>query len=276
MRLRARATQRARVTNRRITQVPSRDLAMDEYVDLVELVDGCKNDARGRKAKQSIIMSHIKSTPDADLLDVLLALQQHRCINLRTEPLMSVLTWKESKSSGDVSDATHPGFYLASTLSTCAVSDMPEVMNKFLEATPRVDVISVLRFIRKAGFIGADDEALVSDDIIDWNKPSNDGKVSPEWHNVWSGVSGRGLPLPGPMVDAHTTGAASTQLNEIREMDEPTAAMSGARSEIARRAGETWRYTVYSIHAVCAPILAQAHPVRLHRALRSCIIRLRM
>ena len=184
----------------RKAEMSGNDSATDEQIsELAGLIDGCKNDARGCKAKQSIIMSHIRSTADTNLLDVLLALHQLRCITLRKEPLLTVLAWKDSKSSGDVGDATHPGFYLANTLSTCAVGDMPQVMNKFLEATPRVDVISVLRFIRKAGFISASDEALMSDDVVDWTKPSPDGKLSPDWHSIWSGVEGRELPLPGPM-----------------------------------------------------------------------------
>lgn len=163
-----------------------------EMQELAEAVNGCHDDGAGCKAKLKLVKAHVSST-GTDIIDVMFYLHLQKCVLIKTTALLGLIKWRKPSSQAaiELSDATHPGLYLSSALIACAPSDMGAFVGTYLEANPQSDVVDILRYVNRRGFVSIETDTLVSDDVTQWPKPDQGGK---KWEQLW----GEPLPSAGP------------------------------------------------------------------------------
>ena len=89
----------------------------DGLQELANLINGCRDDAEGRRSKQSIVEAFLSRT-NADAFDTVCALHGLRALSVNGMNLVQAIQWSRSSSAGTTTanDADHPGLYLASSL----------------------------------------------------------------------------------------------------------------------------------------------------------------
>ena len=137
---------------------------------LSDLIDGCRDDPKGCKAKASLCSAFIEAS-GKNALDVVCAMHLCKSVKIDTHGVLRAISWKKASFQGaSLSEAGHPGLYLASTLATSSEGDMLEHVTKYVAANPHVDVVDCLRFINRVGFTDIDQGTLK--ELTDWKRPA--------------------------------------------------------------------------------------------------------
>lgn len=211
------------------TQVPPR------IQTLANLVVGCRDDhVDGISAKISLVKSFIASGGE-DLLNVVFWLHLQRSITIDSAALLDAVRWQKpisasrgatrlapvseaigSTGAGSggtgwaVQDAGRPGMFVASALAECPVSDMGGVVASFIARNPQVNIIDLLRYVNRRGFMKVDAATLLSPPVISWKQPPPHDIEPPTWTRIWVGDAPAGLPTYTTVRDArgHTASVA--------------------------------------------------------------------
>ena len=166
----------------------------DEDTALTELsflVNGCRDDPEGKKAKQSLVESYLART-NGNAFDTVCGLHAAKSVRINGEALIRALEWQKpahpSSDSLAIGDADHPGLYLASTLASFPPQEMRSVAEKYFASNaqnPRVDVVDCLRFINARGFCRLENLQIFTDGVVNWARPPSDGVQVPTWKLLW-------------------------------------------------------------------------------------------
>ena len=162
----------------------------EQLLELSSLVNGCRDDAEGKKAKQNIVNAFLGNNPSANHIDIICFLHGVKSVVMNhTAMILAVSFQKPGASPGNnLEEAGHPGLYLAGTLAPFEAGNMREVAQKYFaanEQNPKVDVVACLRFINKRGYLSLDREKLFSESIVNWAKPPRDGVEIQPWKKIW-------------------------------------------------------------------------------------------
>ena len=200
---------------------------------LGRMLGGCRDDLMdGVSAKVSLVKSFVASGGE-DLLNILLWLHLERSITVDTAALLKHIRWRRpaasprapaklapmdssastattvSRDGADGDDpeeaveAQQPGFLLASTLSECAAVDMAGIVDKYFASNPSANVIEVLRYVNRRGFIQVDAIALLTLPLTNWKEPPLRDPEPPQWRKLWQGKVPAGAPTYASVRGKH-------------------------------------------------------------------------
>lgn len=177
------------------------DLTTPHWVDsasidkIAVLVSGCRDGADGIAAKQHMV-SRFVAEGILDYLDVVLQLHTKKVVVVSPTRLLKTLTYHKpadaawANSAPTASEATHPGFFLASVLARCEEkSAMPGIVDAYIAQNPQTSPVELIKYINRKGLISYPSDAAVAK-AIDWKPPEDDDSAAlPPWRLAWGDES---------------------------------------------------------------------------------------
>jgi len=165
--------------------------AAEALATLANLVNGCRDDNDGIVAKKSLVESFVAAA-NQNLLDVMCSLHVNVAIAIDGRLMIKAVTWTPVPArpqSDATAQAGGEGIFLSTALS--AVGEGGEtariVVEDYVAANPKVDVVNLIRYLNERGHIQIADDVLVSTEAVSWRKPPPKKKAAPEWCKRWSG-----------------------------------------------------------------------------------------
>jgi hypothetical protein len=194
-------------------------------LEFVKLVNGCRDDPEGISAKQSLVSSFILSG-GYSLLDVMCWLHLERAVAINSTALLKIIRWQKpaawvgnEQNLTAVQDATRPGLFVSSALESCSVAEMAGVVETYISSNAHVNVVDMLRYVNRRGFIQVDASALLFR-VTDWKRPPPKDKEPANWRKLWEGDVPTGPPT---YVNVRNTRGGKSQLAFLGSIDETGA-----------------------------------------------------